>query len=83
MEEYDATELGEKEKLDILKNKTTRRAFLENSDHRIRFLFTPKHCSWLNPIEHWFAQLQRHIIRNGNLFSVQEPEHKILTYVYF
>jgi len=26
--------------------------------HRIRFVYTPKHCSWLNQIEIWFSIFQ-------------------------
>ncbi|MEZ4850539.1 MAG: transposase [Bacteroidia bacterium] len=48
----------------------SRKQFLENPDHRIRFVFTPKHCSWLNPIENGFAKVQRHIIR-GKFFFCQ------------
>ena len=66
-----------------MKNQTTRKAFLENPDHRVRFVFTPKHCSWLNPIENWFAKLQRHVIRNGNFSSVKELEQKIESYINF
>ncbi len=46
-------------------------AFLEKESHRIRFVFTPKHCSWFNPIENYFAKLQRHAITHGNFTSVK------------
>ena len=61
----------------------TRKNFLERDFHRVQFLFTPKHCSWLNPIENWFAKLQRHVIRNGNFSSVEELEKHIIQYIDF
>ena len=61
----------------------TRKEFLECEYHRIRLIFTPKHCSWLNPIENWFAKLQRHVVKNGNFKSVQELEQKIEAYIKF
>jgi len=64
-----------------LKNMKTRQAFLEEETHTIRFVFTPKHCSWLNPIENWFAKLQKHTIKNGNFSSVKELEGKIEQYI--
>lgn len=49
MEEYEEEEIGIKGQSGFLKNMETRRAFLERDFHRVQFLFTPKHCSWLNP----------------------------------
>jgi len=80
-EENDEQDLGKKGESGILKNLNTRKIFLENPDHRIQFAFTPKHCSWLNPIENWFAKLQRHVITNGNFESVNELQHKISSYI--
>ncbi len=76
-------ELGKKGDKGILKNMESRKTFLENPNHRVRFAFTPKHCSWLNPIENWFAKLQRHVIKNGNFSSVNELEDKIKDYIDF
>ena len=81
-EEFDQ-DLGQKGRYGILKNQQTRRDFLERENHRIRFVFTPKHCSWLNPIENWFAKIQRHVIKNGNFSSVKELNQKIRAYIAF
>lgn len=83
LEEYDPGEMGEKRISGYLKNMESRKLFLEKENHRIRFVFTPKHCSWLNPIENWFAKIQRHIIKNGNFISVADLEDKIVRYIEF
>lgn len=76
-------DLGRKNSNGILKSQKTRMAFLEQQDHRIRFVFTPKHCSWLNPIETWFGRLQRQRINNSSFTSIPELVVKLNAYILF
>ncbi len=82
-EEHFPGDLGKKESRGILKSMASRKAFLETSSHRIRFVFTPKHCSWLNPIENWFSKIQRQLLKYAEFNSVNQLEESIDQYIQF
>jgi len=74
-------DLGEKEKSGILKSVQTRKEFLSNSDHPIRFVYTPKHCSWMNQVEIWFGVLVKKVIKRGNFASKEDLRKDIIDFI--
>jgi transposase len=64
-----------------LKSVKTRQEFLSDLTHRVRFVYTPKHSSWLNQVEIVFGIIMRKVIRRGNFTSVADLRGKILAFI--
>ena len=65
----DQATLGVAKKNGALNTMATRRAFLSDVSHRIRFVYIPKHSSWLNQIEIIFGVINRRVMRRGSFTS--------------
>lgn len=74
-------ELGEKAKAGSLKSMSSRAEFLTNPEPRIRFVYRPKHCSWLNQIELWFSILVRRLLKRASFKSTAELRQRILEFI--
>ncbi|MBF0456255.1 MAG: transposase [Magnetococcales bacterium] len=54
---------------------------MEDPSHRIRFLFTPKHTSWMNQVEIWFSILSRRLLKRGSFTSETDLRKRILNFI--
>ena len=72
---------GTEGKSGVLKSVATRKAFLTDVGHRVRFVYVPEHTSWLNQIEIWFSVLSRRVIRRGVSRSTDDLRDRILTFI--
>jgi transposase len=75
------TNLGKKGVRGVLKSVASRQKFLSQPGHRIRFVYTPKHSSWLNQIEGVFGVIMRKVIRRGSFTSVDDLRTKLLNFI--
>ena len=59
----------------------SRAEFLQCPSHRIRFVYTPKHASWLNQVEIWFSILVRKLLRRASFVSKEDLRKRILAFI--
>lgn len=73
--------LGKKGVRGVLESVASRQAFLSDRSHGIRFVYTPKHSSWLNQIEVVFGVIMRKVIRRGSFTSVSDLRSKLENFI--
>lgn len=53
----------------------------ESEGKSVVFVFTPKHASWLNPIEVWFGVLSKKLLRRGSFNSTENLEEEVINFL--
>lgn len=75
------SELGKKGRSGILKSVVTRREFLSDASHRVSFVYTPKHSSWLNQIETILGIINRRAIKRGDFPSLAALQERLTEFI--
>ena len=74
-------ELGVKGRRGVLRSMRSRKKFLSDVSHRIRFVYTPRHCSWLNQVEIWFSILARRLLKRASFSSLDELRERVVAFI--
>lgn len=75
--------LGKKGESGVMKSMASRQQFLAAQTHRIRFVYTPKHCSWMNQVEIWFSILSKKLLKRSSFVSIAQLHEKMLAFILY
>ena len=64
-----------------MQSKQSRRELLQDPTHRIRFVYTPRPCSWLNQVEIWFSILARRLLKRASFSSLEDLRTRVLDFI--
>lgn len=81
LEGIDKSTLGKKGHSGILKSMESRKSFLSDRSHRVRFVYLPKHTSWLNQVEIVFGIVSRRVMRRGNFKSLEDLNERLTDFI--
>ena len=81
LEGIDPRTLGKKGRNGVLKSMASRQKFLSDRSHRVRFVYLPKHTSWLNQIEVVFGIVSRRVMRRGSFTSLEHLKERLLDFI--
>jgi hypothetical protein len=76
-------DLGRKFYRGPLHTQASRTKFLGDPRHRIRFVYLPRHTSWMNQIEQWFSILARRLLRRGDFSSLSNLRDKVMAFIQY
>jgi len=74
-------DLGIKGRTGVLKTMVSRKKFLEDEGHRIHFVYTPRHASWLNQVEIWFSILSRRALKRASFASLDDLRQRLFDFI--
>ncbi len=72
---------GREREVRNFENQETRKAFLTAAERRIRFIYVPKHSSWLNQVEIWFSVVVRRVLKRSHFESVDQLKQRLLDFI--
>lgn len=81
MEGSEQETLGKKGTRGMLRAMARRTAFWHDPSHRVVCSCTPKHASWMNPVEIWRRLLGRNRLKRGHFLSLDDGRDQILAFL--